>query len=611
MIKNRFPGLVRRLLLGWLLAACVEYFLLPADLRDLTALEGLTRMSLPRVLLITAAITVLLTGLSSRWNTSSVERWGIPFAFFALALLSLRASSTKPFYGACVLVFGLLVCYGAAGWQGREYPERLFVKERKLPGWITAAAAVVFFLFVSIWGVCRVYSFSTPSFDFGLFAQMFHSMKTTGLPMTTLERDGLLSHFAVHVSPIYYLMLPFYWLVPIPATLQVLQAAVLASAVIPLWKLGEHHGFSGWGRFLLCLLLLVYPAYAGGTGYDLHENCFLTPLILWLLYGMDSKNTALTLLAALLTLTVKEDAAVYVAVAALWLMVKSLLRPTKDKWGLRTGLFVLAVSLGWFFAVTDYLANHGDGVMTGRYKNFMYDGSGSLITVIKAVILNPMKLIFECVDPEKLPFIGLTLGCLGGIPLLTRRYERYLLLIPYVLVNLMSDYSYQHDIFFQYTYGSTAFLIYLTLVNLADWKGNRRRMVALTAAVLLCLSAFSAKVYPKAKWYPEKLEGHYELYAEVREELEQIPRDAAVASATYYTTHLSGRQVLYDIKYCSREHLLEAEYVVLDPGVSGDFKKYADEAGENGYGNLLQILTENGYRLHRSVDSRLEIYCKE
>ena len=408
-----------------------------------------------------------------------------------------------------------------------------------------------------------------------------------------------------------HLMLPFYWLIPHPATLQVLQAAVLASAVIPLWKLAKHHGLPGWGRLLCCALLLLYPAYSGGTSYDLHENCFLTPLILWLLYGIDRKNIPLTAVAAVLTLSVKEDAAVYVAVAALWLIVKSLLHREKSNRDLIVGAALLAVSLGWFFAVTGYLANHGDGVMTNRYKNFMYDGSNSLITVVKAVLLSPMKALYECVDPEKLKFIALTLLPLLGLPLLTRRYERYLLLVPYVLVNLMSDYTYQHDIFFQYTYGSSAFLFYLTLVNLADLKGSTRKCLVLLTAVAVSAVCFGTQVIPKAKWYPEKLMTHRQEYAEIREELGKIPQNAAVASATFYTTHLSGRDVLYDIKYCSREHLMDAEYVVLDPGVSGDFKKYADEEGENGYENLRALLEEQGYDLQSSVGTKLEIYYKE
>lgn len=606
-----FPRLICRMIAAWLLAACVEYLLLPTGIRDLSKLDALAQMSLIRLLGIGSVVFTILTALACRFHTEKTERLSVAVVFAVLSALSLSSSFTWPFLCAVLLLLAVAAGYGIWGWNGSKRPVAKGRKSRKLYVWLTAGLAALFFLFVSAWGVCRVFSFSTPSFDFGLFAQMFHSMKTTGLPMTTLERDGLLSHFAVHVSPIYYLMLPFYCLIPHPATLQVLQAAVLASAVIPLWKLAKHHGLPGWGRMLCCALLLLYPAYSGGTSYDLHENCFLTPLILWLLYGIDRKNIPLTAVAAVLTLAVKEDAAVYVAVAALWLIVKSLLHREKSNRDLIMGAALLAVSLGWFFAVTGYLTNHGDGVMTNRYKNFMYDGSDSLITVVKAVLLSPMKALYECVDPEKLKFIALTLLPLLGLPLLTRRYERYLLLIPYVLMNLMSDYTYQHDIFFQYTYGSSAFLFYLTLVNLADLKGSTRKWIVLLMAVAVSAVCFGTQVVPKAKWYPEKLAMHRQEYAEIREELGKIPQDAAVASATFYTTHLSARDVIYDIKYCTREHLMDAAYVVLDPGVSGDFKKYADEEGENGYENLRALLEEQGYDLQSSVGTKLEIYYKE
>ena len=188
---------------------------------------------------------------------------------------------------------------------------------------------------------------------------------------------------------------------------------------------------------------------------------------------------------------VKEDAAVYVAVIALWLIVKTVLHFKKlDISNLITGIIMLAISLGWFFLVTGYLAKSGDGVMTYRYSNFMYDGSSSLLTVIKSVILNPMKAVYECVDIEKLYFIAMTLLPFLGLPLLTRRYERYILLIPYILVNLMSDYQYQHDIFFQYTFGSTAFLVYLSVVNLADIRINWQRVTVLAAAFIVSMACF-------------------------------------------------------------------------------------------------------------------------
>lgn len=66
-------------------------------------------------------------------------------------------------------------------------------------------------------GCLRYLGYLAPNFDFGVFTQMFHNMRESFLPMTTCERNGLLSHFAVHISPVFYLLLPFYALFPSPA----------------------------------------------------------------------------------------------------------------------------------------------------------------------------------------------------------------------------------------------------------------------------------------------------------------------------------------------------------------------------------------------------------
>ena len=598
---------IRRGLILWLVAVTVEYFYLPEQLRDLSDLEGIGQMSLLRMGLV-AVLAAGVLYLLRRWLTDWTERILMAVAFSALTMKSLLHSITWPFFLACLLIQVLVYLFALRGWNNG--PRWAAVRCQEQKGFLraTAVAAVVFFLFVSVWTVCRVYSFSVPTFDFGIFAQMFHSMKTTGLPMTTVERDGLLSHFAVHVSPIYYLLLPFYCLVPIPATLQVLQAAVLASAVIPLWKLGRHHNLPSGVRFWLCLLLLLYPAYAGGTSYDIHENAFLTPLILWLLYGIDRRSNTVTAVAAVLTLMVKEDAAVYVAVVALYLMLRSALR--KDNRGLLTGGILLAGALVWFVAVTGYLAKSGDGVMTYRYDNFMYDGSDSLITVVKAVLLRPMKAVFECVDKEKLQFIGLTMGALACLPLMTRRYERLILLIPYLLVNLMSDYKYQHDIFFQYTYGSTACLIYMVLVNLADWKEDLHRIMALSLALTVSLGCFVHQVVPKAIRYPQYCITYAGYYDALREVLDTVPDGVSVAATTYSTTYLSDRAELYDIRYAKKEHVLSCEYIAVGVTDSGCLKKYAVN-GEKAYENFVELLKNEGYVKTAEYKGKLEIYHKE
>lgn len=612
-IYNPFtvPDFVRHFFLSWLVAVLTEYLILPSELRDLTKLEGLAEMSFVRVIAIIFVFAVILFAVSCLLNIRTMERWGIVSVFAIITVVALWATTTWAFLVIMNLILVLLVVYATYGWDKSSELVTKPKKAHKAYICITVVLSVAFFLFVSAWTVGRVYSFNCPTFDFGIFSQMFYNMKETGLPMTTVERDGLLSHFAVHVSPIYYLMLPFYLLAPTPATLQVLQAAVITSAVIPLWKIGKHHGLTGAQRMLICTVLLLYPAFSGGTSYDIHENCFLTPLIFWLFYGVDKKSIAITAIAAVLTLTVKEDAAVYVAVIAVWLIVKTVLRLKKpDLQNLITGLALLVISLGWFLLVTGYLAEFGDGVMTGRYNNFMYDGSSSLITVIKSVVINPMKAIYECVDKEKLYFIAMTLLPLVGFPFLTRRYERYILLIPYILVNLMSDYPYQHDVFYQYTFGSIAFLMYMTVINLADCKLNWKRTSALIVATIISAEAFATAVIPKAIKYPVQTIEYYEYYQNMRDALDTIPDDASVTATGFLTTHLSQRKTLYDVRYCSQEHLLETEYVVLDVSENNSYKNYATDGKYNGYENLTELLKENGYSVYESFKDVLVIWHK-
>ena len=603
------PGVwIRKGVLAWIIAATAEYLYLEPGLRDLIQLRGISEMSPVRFCVVAAAVFALLC-----WQRKQVpaagERWAMAAVFLGFSMAAIRASFTWPLFAACLLVELLLLVFVIWGWNGGGSGAALRCNEEKYAPWVAAGLVVAFFLFVSIWTACRVYSFSTPTYDFGIFAQMFHSMKTTGLPITTVERDGALSHFAVHVSPIYYLLLPFYWIVPVPATLQVLQGLVLASAVIPLWLLGKHHNLKPWIRVGLCALLLLYPAYAGGTSYDIHENAFLTPLLLWLFYGIDRRNGLIAAIGAVLTLMVKEDAAVYVAVAALFLLLRGL-AARSNKWDLTAGGVMLAAALGWFAAVTGYLATFGDGVMTYRYDNFMYDGSDSLFTVIKAVLLCPMKAVFECVDTQKLKFLGFTMGALAFLPLMTRRYERLVLLIPYLLVNLMSDYQYQYDIFFQYTYGSTAFLIYLVLVNLADWKEELLRIGALVLALAVSLSCFCTQVVPKAVRYPKYCITNGAYYDSLRSVLDVIPEGASAAATTYYTTYLSQRDVLYDVRYGSREHVLSCEYVAVGVTDANGLKTYAVD-GKNGYENFVALLQSEGYVKIAEYEGKLEIYHKE
>ena len=179
--------------------------------------------------------------------TAFSERVLIALSFAGLAAaVMIKIPFSSALLAVCLLIEGILILYAVRAWNRTEV-QAIPLPAAPWHGTCLILLTLSFTAIVSLWGISRVIGFATPTYDFGIFAQMFHSMKTNGLPMTTLERDGLLSHFHVHVSPIYYLMLPFYMLIPHPATLQVMQAAVLASAVVPLWLLGRAAFLSGIG----------------------------------------------------------------------------------------------------------------------------------------------------------------------------------------------------------------------------------------------------------------------------------------------------------------------------------------------------------------------------
>ena len=608
------PRILRRVLIGWLSAALIELCLIHGKVQELFGTEAFKLMSFGRVVAITCGVfgTLMILARFCYGNRGEKwEKWTMAVIFFLLSSVAVGASFRGAFLGACVMCLLILLVYCRKGWNGTETPKLAVWKRNRGAVFTVIGLSVLFFLLVSVWTVARVYSFRAPTYDFGIFSQMFYSMKETGLPMTTLERDGTLSHFAVHVSPIYYLLLPFYALSPYPATLQILQGVVITSAVIPLWKLGKEYGLGDWQRVLLCGMLFLYPAFVGGVGYDIHENCFLTPLLLWVFYGIEKGKKGLIFGAAILTLTVKEDAAVYVAVLALWLIVRASLQSgKKDRKSLIVGLCLMAVSVLWFFGVTAYLKYSGDGVMSGRYRNLMDQKGDSLFSVLCNACMHPMKVLYECTDPEKLYYIALTLIPLLGLPLITRRYERYILLIPYILVNLLSDYTYQHEIFFQYSFGTTAFLFYLSLVNLGDLKTGWVKTAVLSCMVILCGVCFSLVVVPKAMTYPKIWFAEKETFAKVRETLAQIPTDRSVTAGTFYTAELSQRETVYDLGYASREHLLESEYIVLDPRQKYSFKQYETTEKFRDLEAFIGFLIQEGYEEVARVDNCLLIFRK-
>ena len=443
---------------------------------------------------------------------------------------------------------------------------------------LATVAGLVCFGGIAILGVLRYKTFASPNFDFGIWCNMFHNMKETGLAMVTCERDTLLSHFAVHVSPVYYLLLPFYCLFPSPITLQIGQAVVLAAGVIPVYLLARHFKLSNQQTVLATFLYALFPVITTGCSYDLHENCFLPLFLLLTFYFYETKKPIPMYVCAILVLSVKEDAAVYLLFFALFLLVS-------EKKYLHGGILA-SMAVGYFLLCGFLLETTGTGMMTNRFDNLIYNADDGLMGAIKTILVNPGYLLTQLFTDkdmkwEKVLYFIYMLLPLGMLPFVTKKPSRWLLVAP-ILINMLTMYAYQPKIGFQYHFGIAAFLIYAMLKNLPEIESPDVRRTLLCVAAAGCLCSYLMAAFPLVGTRIKNWEKNGEYFEEMEAYLQEaVPDDVSVAASTFLLPHIADRDEIYEVFY--HKNKPDVEYVVLDARYTSDYEKFYAAYIEQGY----------------------------
>ncbi len=453
----------------------------------------------------------------------------------------------------------------------------------------------VFFAHVTIViSVLRYETYAAPNYDFGIFCNMYYNMKKTLLPNTTCERDMLLSHFSVHISPILYLLLPIYAVFSSPVTIAVLQVLIVYSGIIPLYLIAKKYKLSDGIIAVVAVIYAAYPALCANCTFDFHENCFLTPLLLWMIFFYEKGNTSLMFVFAVLTLMVKEDAAVYVAVFGIYIIVAN---KHYEK-----GVALTAGSVLWFFIATTILANYGDGVMINRYSNLI-NGDEGVFGIVKTILLNPGYAVSEIFTTEEdttdkvLYSIQIFLP-LAFVPFCTKKFSRCILILP-VFLNLLSGYIYQYQISYQYSFGISAFLMYVTVMNIADEDGEKKRVYSVSAAGLSVLMSLMMFV-PTYTGYIEKYTESKELYDEMDDVLESIPEDKSVVATAFIVPHVSEHMEVYELEFHDE---INTDYLVVDMRpTANDYSEYVEEYEDNGY-VLVAIVLDGIYVYASSAEA--------
>ena len=512
---------------------------------------------------------------NSSWNINRIWMILLSILYAVCAYLLLSRLSNRLFSKALESQKASRYLYGLVGFLGLAY--------------------VAYLCIVSAYNVTTL---SVSTFDIGIFTQMFESMKRDFSQVTTLERDKFMSHFGVHISPIYYLLLPFYYLFPYGETLEVLQVLVVFSGVIPLYLILKKMDFPSFTKPLILLWFFVTPALTTAGSYHLHENCFLVPLLLWLIYANMRQCKWQLGLIVLLTLMIKEDAFIYVVSIGLYfLLQKRFTLSKRSKWIIVFSQLLFPIL--YFVACLFILNQYGEGAMVSRFDNFLLEGQEGLSKVLENIFLNPTYTFASFFTQAKLKYIFILFLTQAFLPILQREWANYLLFIPLVVINLLSDWIYQVDFGFQYSYGSNTLTLFLSILALeALWqrfsqKGNLVLASKRILGLISLATVFSAGIlYAHINGWHHNALSYFrdrQRFDDIQYTLSTIPRDKTVLAFHTYTVSLRSVPELYDIFYHNEKEFDDKIDIVVVP-------RSILENTESTEHEVLSLYLEQGYQ---------------
>lgn len=394
--------------------------------------------------------------------------------------------------------------------------------------------------------IIKYLDYKQSMFDTSIFSQMFYYMSKWGLPFTTIERQKLLSHFAVHFSPIYYLLLPGFMIFKSPIYLTIAKTLLMASGVLPLYKLSKKKGLTNLISLMLSISYLIFPMLIASNigdinGHVLNENYFYCALLFWIFYYLEEQKFKLMWIFCVLTLFVKEDAPIILACIGLYLILSK-----KSNFH---GKILFIVSGLYFIVCTKFIMPYFgvEYMIASYYSNFTPDASLAFPSIMYALIYKPSYVIQQIFTGEKITFLLQLMAPLMLLPVLAvKKIQNFALVIPIILTSLLCvNPSYIYGTSSHHNMAPICICFYLTVIVLNEDK-SKPRQIFIALSILLISAIFSISYnIDKVKYINYYIENRESIQL-TDIALSKIPENASVTADDNLSTKLTNRYNLYN-----------------------------------------------------------------
>lgn len=408
---------------------------------------------------------------------------------------------------------------------------------------------LLYILVLGTYSCMRHRWYYSQAYDLAIFEQSIWNTIHGNMMYNTFEMNN---HLAVHMSPILFLLVPFYFVFRTPYTLIILQTVMLSLGAIPLYFLAKKL-FDKRTGLVFAFAYLMYHSVHNINRFDFHPVSFAVPFLLFALYYIETDRLKPAGVFLFLAAMCKEN----VVLAVLFVGLYAIIFKKKHLFG----ILVSVLSLGWFLLSVKVImpALGGDVfVAAEKYEQF----GDNAIEIIKNIILNPRIVIVTIFKEAKLRYLFWLFSPVFFLPLFYM--PGLFLLIPGLAQNLLTDSSDLYSSLFQYDSILIPFIFMgsiLSLNNLINDKKNLKwwRLVIITATLVSFV--YRSPIGPLDYHFsPEKHDISRPVLKEFNGFLKTIPRDASVTASLFIVPHLSKRREIYLL--VAEQEL--TDYVILD-----------------------------------------------
>ena len=442
---------------------------------------------------------------------------------------------------------------------------------RRLPFASVLLGAVAYAAYVGFFTVRSHHHFNTFNYDLGqLDNQFFNALHGHPFRCTPLIRGGNWSELRNHAEFAVFPLLPFYALAPRAETLLVMQAVLVASGAIPLYRFAARRLSPALG-VVLAYAYLFYAPLHGALFFDFHFQPIAAAFILWMIDMFDERRTALFVVFFLLAISCREDISVGLATFGLFLMLVG--------HRTRAGARIFAVSAVFFvalrFVIMPLVGNWG---FADIYKDLFPGDEHNFGGIIKTIVTNPVFTFRTMLTQDKLRYLLQVLVPVAFLPL--RRVWLWPAILPGIFFTVLTTgYGATTSIGYQYSGHFAAYIFPAAVLALAAFGTSAEGLVRRRAAAVVIVAA---TLITTARWgaFPPR-NGFQSGYGTVnfkpvtpeekqkagwlRELAAEVPPAAKLAVSDRELAHLSNHLDVYTLM----ESYEGADYIIYVPFTGG------------------------------------------